>query len=112
MDLRDDRGAFADRRRYALGRTSTHVADREYARQRRLERQRLAFTRSMLFAIIIQREICAGAHEAFVVETDAAINQPCRVRIGADEQEQMPRRFFFLGARLAIAPAHALDAVV
>ena len=78
--------SFADRGRDALHRTLPHVADREHAGQRRLERQGRA--RRVLGAgrdRVGQRAV--GEDEAVAVERDA-VAEPAGRGLGADEAEQ------------------------
>ena len=88
MNLRDHRGAFADRGGDALGRAGPNIADREDARQAGFERQP--------DAVALRR---AGDDEALLVDLDAAM-QPIGIGVGADEEEQVPQRMFdFITAR-------------
>src|SRR3954466_6520550 len=84
MKLGDHCSAFADSGRDALGRACAHVADREYARNRCFECERLA-ARAVLPARIrfCGHQIESRANETFVVQPDAAVSEPGCVGIGA-----------------------------
>src|SRR6516225_1301181 len=62
--------ALSDSSGNALDRTRAHITDREYARQ-------VGFERPL--------DVCAGAHEALVIEHHARPRQPLGIRIRADE---------------------------
>src|SRR5262249_58910793 len=88
VDLRDRRGAFADRRADALRRSRAHVAHREDARDARLERGlRLP-----------------GDAESVRVERDPARGEPIRRGIAAEEEEYAVHRPRVLLPARAVAP--------
>src|SRR4029077_18574832 len=95
MDLRHHGGPLADRAADALDRACTHVADGEYARDARLQRQ---------------LEVALGPDEAAVVNRHVAILEPPGARIGAEEEEHVSDRARLGLARVAGAPGDRLDA--
>ena len=77
MQRGDHLCAFPHRGGDALHRIRAHVADREDAGPTRLER------------LAIGTGVETGAHEPVIIECDTAAGQPVRVRLSADEQEQV-----------------------
>jgi len=76
----DHLGALADRRGDAFDRGCANVADGEHAAPAGLQR------------VLMIARIGTGQHKAFGIERDAGAGKPIGVRLGADEQEQVPQR--------------------
>src|SRR5512134_2541356 len=90
MQGRDDLGALPDGRGHAFDLARADIADGKHAGKIGLER-------AMTVA-----EISTGAHKALLVERDARLPEPCRVRLSADKEEEMPDMApRFLAARTA-----------
>ena len=89
--------AFADCRSHALDRFCAHVADGEDAAAGGF--QRMAFGSGLR----------SGENETLRVESDAGTGKPIRIRVGADEQEQMVDRASHFPAGCALPPAHRIQ---
>jgi hypothetical protein len=95
MDGGDHLRALADRGGDALRRARAHVADREDPVAARLQRRPTVAE--------------VGADEALRVAFDVRLVQPGGVRLGADQEEQMPDLAPRLLGRRQRAPAHRLE---
>ena len=99
MNLRDDRGAFADRGRDALGGARPDIADGEHAGMAGLERQ------NSMDAGNHAAILGPGRDEAVLVGRDTAF-EPADIRIRADEQEKMAKRTPMRRAGVAVREDH------
>ena len=81
MNLGNNGSTFADGGRNTLCRAGSHVADGENAGSAGLEQKRAALHRR-------RREVATGHHKPLVICFDAAL-EPNRIRIGADEKEEV-----------------------
>src|SRR3989442_6518783 len=98
VQRRDDLRSLPDRGRDPFHRTGAHVADGEHAGPAGLE------------GPAIGADIRTGAHEPLVVERYVAAGQPIGVRLGADEEEEVPDQPAHLLARLS--PADRLERAI
>ena len=95
VNLRHDGGTLPYRRRDTLGRTRPHIADGKNAGPAGLKRQGGNWRQSG------QRH-WPGDHKPFVVHRNAVI-EPCGVRVGANEQEEMTQGAAVGGSSRALA---------
>ena len=84
MNLRDHSRPLADGRRHSLRRTGPNIANGEYAWQARLQRQ---MRRTGCVALSSR----AGEDVAFLIQRHASV-EPRRIRLRADEHEDVPDR--------------------
>ena len=104
MDAGHHLRAFADRAADPLDRARAHVADREDARDARLEQLRL----------VLRQRAGAGAagdDEAGLVQFEAALRDQAGLGFRADEHEQVLQRQPALLAVATVAPADGLQRV-
>jgi hypothetical protein len=102
MDLRDDRGTFADRRGDPLGRSGSDVADREHARVARLKRQNGT---TKIHAAGGSRN-----NEALTIPGNAVL-EPIDIWIGTDKQKKMVHGADMRNTRRALAERDASQAL-
>jgi hypothetical protein len=88
VQLGHDRGPFADRGAYALDRAGTYVTDGEHTSAVRFQ--------CMTFLTVI----LPCADKPLLVQSHIALRKPVRIRIGADEKEQMTYRVRRINARM------------
>src|SRR5262249_879572 len=108
MKLRHDDGPFSDGAAYALHRAAAHVADREDARNARL--QWPGNGPPPRPDEIIEREIGPRLHEALGVQRDVAAPEPLGRGVRPDEEEHVVDVDLLLHTGAVVSPSDAVEA--
>ncbi|HET6884962.1 MAG TPA: hypothetical protein VFH32_01990, partial [Rubrobacteraceae bacterium] len=86
----DGHGTFAHGRSHAFDRSTSYVSRREHAGSAGLEQVRLV--PELLWSALPRRAggVVPGKYETTIIEGELAF-EPARIRLGADEDEEIPR---------------------